>query len=76
MQPSNIKQKIEQTLAGLTPDEQHVYHSACTRFSQNRTYQITAEPLRSALQHDYGTFSVERYNKEKRMNRMFALSSL
>jgi len=74
MQGANINHKIEQTLAGLAPDEQNVYRAACARFSENRTYQITPEPLRSALQHDYGTFSVRRYIKEKRTNRMFALN--
>jgi len=74
MQAASIKQKIEQTLAGLSPDEQRVYRSASTRFSENRTYQITQEPLRSALQHDYATFNVKRYNKEKRINRILALN--
>jgi hypothetical protein len=76
MQAHDIKQKIEKTLARLTPDEQNIYRSACARFSENRTYQITPEPLRSSLQHDYGTFNVERYIKEKRINRLFALNPI
>ncbi|HHP7235142.1 MAG TPA: hypothetical protein ACFCUC_10980 [Desulfobacterales bacterium] len=73
MQPINIQNRIQRLMTGLREDEQRVYRRATTDFSRNRTYQITPEPLRSALQHDFGAIQVERYIKKKKSSRSYAL---
>ena len=57
------------TVYDLTEIEQEVYDEALDYFSQNRTYQITKEPLRTSLQQQYGCFSVDCYRRVKRDNR-------
>lgn len=73
MRPINIQQRIHRMLTDLREDEQQVYEQATADFRRNRTYHITPEPLRSALQHDYGTIQVGRYIKKKKSSRSYAL---
>lgn len=73
MRATNIENKIHRMLTELEEDEQQVYQEATDTFSRNRTYHITPEPLRSALQHDYGTIQVDRYIKKKKSSRSYAL---
>lgn len=61
------------TVYDLTEVEQEVYGQALDHFSQNRTYQTTEEPLRTSLQHQYASFSVDCYRREKRNNRGYSL---
>ena len=61
------------TLDRLSEDEQEVYGEALDHFSQNLTYQTTKEPLRTSLQHQYASFSVDCYRREKRNNRGYSL---
>jgi hypothetical protein len=53
----------------LAEDELVVYDKAVDRFSQNRTYRMTKEPIRTSLQQQYACFSVDCYRRVKRNNR-------
>jgi len=75
MEPINIQRRIKHMLEGLREDEQRVYEEATADFRRNRTYHITPEPLRSALQHDYGAIQVDRYIKKKKSSRSYALQN-
>jgi hypothetical protein len=57
----------------LAEDEQEIYNKALDYFSQNRTYQITKDPLRTSLQQQYACFSVDCYRRVKRNNRGYYL---
>jgi hypothetical protein len=57
----------------LAEDEQVVFDKALDRFSQNRTYQMTKEPLRTSLQQQYACFSVDCYRRVKSNNRGYYL---
>ena len=60
-----IDRKMLDLLEPMEPDEKEVYWGACLEFGENRTYQMTAEPLRSQLMHEYGKFAVTRYNRKR-----------
>ena len=57
----------------LVEDEQEIYNKALDYFSQNRTYQITKDPLRTSLQQQYACFSVDCYRRVKSNNRGYYL---
>jgi len=66
---SMLDRKILELLKAMEPDEKKVYWEACLEFGENRTFQNTAEPLRSRLMHDFGKIAVDRYSRNSRGRR-------
>ena len=64
-----IDRKMLALLKPMDADEKAVYWSACLEFGENRTYRMTAEPLRSQLMHEYGMLAVNRYNRKRAKRR-------
>jgi len=64
LQENDREQRRQSDLERLTEDEFEVYQQASEEFKHGRTYsEQTNEQMRDSLQHGYGMYAVEIYQR-------------
>ena len=69
MRAKGIEDRMKDMILSLNIYELKVYSGAMEHFALGETYQNTPDPLRRSLQHDYASFVLERFQREKRSRR-------